>query len=193
MPKRTDYDRRSAAASIISRHPRESVAAFIGGSAIVMICANALFMQPGPHPAPILARSSAPPPRMVTVAAPLSPAPILQPARFEPVQAAVLPPARPQAAMPVARPVAKPKMAAAPEPARQDPIAQLLAPTKRITTVQRILTAYGYGQIKPTGVLDNATEDAIRKFETSRKMPVTGQVSEPLVRALAAMSGQHIE
>jgi hypothetical protein len=188
VPKRIDHDRRAAAASIISRHPRESVAVFIGGSAVVMICANALFMQPGPHPAPILARSSAPAPRVAPLAAPLSPAPILQPARFEPVPATVLPPARPQAA-----PAAKPKLAAAPEPARQDPIAQLLAPTKRITSVQRILTAYGYGQMKPTGVLDNATEDAIRKFETSRKMPVTGQVSEPLVRALSAMSGQHIE
>ncbi len=162
---------------------------FIGGSAVVMICANALFMQPGPHPAPILARSSAPPPRMVTVAAPLSPAPILQPARFEPVQAAVLPPARPQAA----GPASKPKLAAVPEPARQDPIAQLLSPTKRITTIQRILTAYGYGQIKMTGVLDAATEDAIRKFETSRKMAVTGQVSDQLARALSAMSGQPID
>ncbi len=62
-----------------------------------------------------------------------------------------------------------------------------------MTTVQRILTAYGYGQIKPTGVLDNATEDAIRKFETSRKMPVTGQVSDQVVRALSALSGQQIE
>ena len=189
MPRRIDYDRRTAAATILSRHPRESVAVFIGGSAIVMICANALFMQPGPHPAPILARSSAPPPRMATVAPPLSPAPILQPARFEPVQPAVLPPARPQAVATTA----KPKLAAAPEPARQDPIAQLLAPTKRITAVQRILTAYGYGQIKPTGVLDNATEDAIRKFETGRRMPVTGQVSDQLVRALSALSGQQID
>jgi hypothetical protein len=188
VPRRIDHDRR-ADAGIISRHPRESVAVFIGGSAIMLICANALFLQPGPHPAPILARSSAPPPRVVTLAAPLSPAPILQPTRFEPVQSAVLPPARPQAAPPVA----KPKVAAAPEPVRQDPIAQLLTPTKRITAVQRILTTYGYGQIKPTGVLDNATEDAIRKFETSRKMPVTGQISEQLVRALSAMSGQQIE
>ncbi len=188
MPRRTD-DRRAVAASIISRHPRESVAVFIGGSAIVMICANALFMQPGPHPAPLLARSSIPPPRTATISAPLSPAPILQPARFEPAPAAVLPPTRPAAAPPAA----KPKLAAAPEPARQDPIAQLLAPAKRITSVQRILTAYGYGQMKPTGVLDNATEDAIRKFETSRKMPVTGQVSDQLVRALSALSGQQID
>ena len=188
MPRRIDHDRRGVAASIISRHPRESVAVFIGGSAVVMICANALFMQPGPHPAPILARSSAPPPRLSTVSAPLSPAPIAQPARFEPVPAAVLPPARPQAATPAT----KPKPAVAPEP-RQDPIALLLAPTKRITTIQRILAAYGYGQIKPTGVLDNATEDAIRKFEASRKMPVTGQVSDQLARSLSAMSGQPIE
>lgn len=189
MPRRIDSMRPVAAAGIISRHPRESVAIFIGGSAMMMICANALFMQPGPHPAPILARSIVPASHATVVSTPLSPAPIAQPARFEPIQATVLPPVRPQ----TAPPAAKAKMVSAPEPTRHDPIAQLLAPTKRITTAQRILTAYGYGQIKPTGVLDNATEDAIRKFEASRKMPVTGQLTEPVLRALSALSGQQIE
>ena len=186
MPSRIDRNRR-AEAGIISRHPREAVAFILGGSAIVMICANALFMQPGPHPAPMFARaklSSAPPVPAALTPAPLSPLP----ARFVPVQVERLPPVRP-----VELPPAKPAKLAAAEPSRHDPIAQLLTPTKRIATVQRILTAYGYGQIKPTGTLDTPTEDAIRKFETARKMPVTGQVSDGLVRALSAMTGQQID
>jgi hypothetical protein len=183
VPSRIDRNRR-AEAGIISRHPREAVAFVLGGSAIVMICANALFMQPGPHPAPMFTRA-----KPALAPATLTPAPLSPlPAHFVPVQVERLPPARP-----VELPPARPAKLAAAEPARPDPIAQLLAPSKRIVAVQRILTAYGYGQIKPTGMLDTPTEDAIRKFETARKMPVTGQLSDPLVRALAAMSGQQID
>jgi peptidoglycan hydrolase-like protein with peptidoglycan-binding domain len=85
------------------------------------------------------------------------------------------------------------KPAAAPEPARTDPIAQLLAPGKRVIAVQHVLAAYGYGQIKPTGVLDAPTQDAIRKFESGHKMPVTGQISDQLMRALSEMSGRPLD
>lgn len=184
MPSRIERNRR-AEAGIISRHPRESVALFLGGSAIVMICANALFMQPGPHPAPMFAgtRAASPAPAAL-MPAPLSPLP----AHFVPMQVERLPPARPAELT-----AAKPARVAATEPPRRDPIAQLIAPGKRTAAVQRILTAYGYGQIKPTGALDTPTEDAIRKFEAARKMPVTGQVSDALVRALSAMSGEPID
>jgi hypothetical protein len=175
-------------AGIISRHPREAVALFVGGSAITIICANALFMQPGPHPAPMFS-SGAIRPRAVA-SGPLAPAPLSpQPSRFEPVQVGKLPPARPQ----VEAAPSKPAKLVASEPPRTDPIAQLLTPSKRVMAVQRILAGYGYGQIKPTGVVDAPTEDAIRKFEASRRMPVTGQMSDQLVRALSAMSGQAID
>ena len=42
--------------------------------------------------------------------------------------------------------------AAAAEPVRNDPIAQLMAPSKRVLAIQRALSDFGYGQIKPTGV-----------------------------------------
>jgi peptidoglycan hydrolase-like protein with peptidoglycan-binding domain len=74
-----------------------------------------------------------------------------------------------------------------------DPIAQLLAPSKRVLAVQRALSDFGYGQIKPTGIPDAATRAAIEKFERDHRLPVTGQVSDQLVRALAAMTGRPLE
>jgi peptidoglycan hydrolase-like protein with peptidoglycan-binding domain len=63
----------------------------------------------------------------------------------------------------------------------------------RVAAVQRALTEYGYGQLKPTGVVGSDTQAAIQKFEKARKLPVTGQVSDRLVRELASMIGHPVE
>lgn len=80
---------------------------------------------------------------------------------------------------------------AAPPP--NDPIAQLLTPSKRVLAVQRALADFGYGQIKPTGVEDAGTRAAIEKFERDRQLPVTGKASDRVVRELAAMTGRPLE
>ena len=164
-----------AAAGVISRHPREAVGLLMMASAITVIFANALFMQKGPHPAPIFA------PKAVTTS-PVS--------RF-------LPPAPPP--VPQAQPVTVPAPAPRPHIEQQaapvrnnDPIAQLLAPSNRVIAVQQVLTAYGYGQIRPTGIVGPETQEAIRKFERSHKMPVTGAMSDQVVKALSQMSGRTI-
>lgn len=74
-----------------------------------------------------------------------------------------------------------------------DPIAELIAPTKRVTAVQRALSDYGYGQIRVTGTLDRETKDAIEQFERSRKLPVTGQISPRLMRELSSLTGRPLE
>ena len=58
--------------------------------------------------------------------------------------------------------------------------------------VQRVLSDYGYGQIKPSGVLDEPTSAAI---ENSRAIEscITGQVSDRLLSELAAMIGHPVE
>lgn len=76
---------------------------------------------------------------------------------------------------------------------KADPIADLIAPSKRVIAIQRALADYGYGQVKPTGVHDPATRGAIEKFERDRKLPITGQVSDRLVRELAAVTGRPLE
>ncbi|WP_298367439.1 peptidoglycan-binding domain-containing protein [uncultured Bradyrhizobium sp.] len=71
---------------------------------------------------------------------------------------------------------------------------QHLSPAgKRIAAVQRTLTEYGYGQLKPTGTIGADTQHAIAKFERARKLPVTGQMSDRLVRELSAMIGHSID
>ena len=50
------------------------------------------------------------------------------------------------------------------------------------------LAEYGYGQIKPTGILDRETQDAIEKFERAQK--AAGDPADPpvLMRELAALA-----
>jgi len=67
------------------------------------------------------------------------------------------------------------------------------AGARRVAAVQRALTEYGYGQLKPTGTIGTDTQAAIQKFERERRMPVTGQVSDRLVRELGTMIGHPIE
>ncbi len=88
-------------------------------------------------------------------------------------------------------PKAKSTLAAA--PVRNDPIAELIAPTKQVLAIQRALADFGYGQIKPTGVYDPGTQAAIEKFERDRKLPVTGQISDQMVRELSAVTGRPLE
>ncbi len=68
-----------------------------------------------------------------------------------------------------------------------------LSGPRRVAAVQRTLTEYGYGQLKPTGTVGTDTQAAILKFERERRLPVTGQVSDRLVRELAATIGRPVE
>ena len=89
---------------------------------------------------------------------------------------------------------AKASVSAAAQPVRNDPIADLIAPSsKRVLLVQRALAEYGYGQIKPNGTFGPETKDAIEQFERARKMPITGQISPRLVRELSALTGRPME
>jgi len=76
---------------------------------------------------------------------------------------------------------------------RSDPIADLIGPSRRIMALQRALSDFGYGQISPSGTVDPQTNLAIERFEREHRMPVTGQVSERLVREIAVMTGRPLE
>jgi peptidoglycan hydrolase-like protein with peptidoglycan-binding domain len=65
--------------------------------------------------------------------------------------------------------------------------------SRRVAAVQRALTEYGYGQLKPTGAIGPDTQAAIQKFERERKLPVTGQISERMVRELATVIGHSVD
>ncbi len=76
---------------------------------------------------------------------------------------------------------------------RPDPIADLIAPSARVTAVQRALNDFGYGPVKATGQYGAETITAIQKFERDRKLPVTGQISPRLMRELSALTGRPLE
>lgn len=79
-------------------------------------------------------------------------------------------------------------------PNRADPLGDLIAPpARRVMAVQRALSDFGYAQLRPTGVMNPETSAAIEKFERERKLPVTGMISDRLVRELAAMTGRPLE
>ncbi|MDB5501758.1 MAG: Peptidoglycan-binding domain 1 [Tardiphaga sp.] len=77
--------------------------------------------------------------------------------------------------------------------AARDPLGDLIVNSRRVASVQRALTEYGYGQLKPTGTVGSDTQAAIQRFERERKLPVTGQVSDRMVRELATVTGRPIE
>jgi hypothetical protein len=183
-----------ALAGVIVRRPRETLACFAGAAAVMTIFINALFFQHGPHPAPIFA---APAVVKTTLVAPApTPMPAARIVESAPLRQIAMQPARPSAPEPVARPqpAAGPaKATPAKDTVRADAIAELIAPPRRLAGVQRALSDYGYGQIKDSGQMGPDTEQAIAKFERDHKMPVTGQMSDRLVRALAAMTGRALD
>lgn len=142
-----------------------AILAAIVASAIIIV--NAVFLQSGSRSAPFLANPKAP--RVASIDE-RWPAPTVS---AHAAATAVTP-----------QPVAL---------RRDDPIADLIRPSPRIAAVQRALSDYGYGQIEPSGVLDEATMAAVEKFERERKLPVTGEVSDRLVGALAAMVGHPLQ
>jgi peptidoglycan hydrolase-like protein with peptidoglycan-binding domain len=79
-----------------------------------------------------------------------------------------------------------------PHVGKADPLGDLITNTRRIAAVQRALTEYGYGQLKPTGNVGSDTSAAIQRFERERKLPVTGQMSDRLVQELSAVTGRAI-
>jgi peptidoglycan hydrolase-like protein with peptidoglycan-binding domain len=76
---------------------------------------------------------------------------------------------------------------------REDPIAGVLISSRQVMAVQRALSDYGYGPLKPTGVYDADTRAAIERFERERKLPITGQISERVMRELVALIGRPLE
>ena len=184
--------------------PKDIIAGALALAAVVAIIANALLMQAGRHPAPIFGVVTTLP---AVASAPAGPLP-----RPRPVEAdAALPetrPAEPKAADPkVPDPMTNlvkttstvpATTANIPRPPMTVPVSTRvdsvpISGSHRVAAVQRALTEYGYGQLKPTGVVGSDTQAAIQKFEKARKLPVTGQVSDRLVRELASIIGHSIE
>jgi hypothetical protein len=186
---------------ILLRSPKDMLAGAVAFAAVSAIIANALFLQAGRHPSPMFGSVVAIP------AAALAPAnPLPRPRPVEADSSLLEPkPAEPKAADPLANlvkatsaaPVAPPTIVRPPAPipasSRTETIANSAPISRRVAAVQRALTEYGYGQLKPTGTVGSDTQAAIQKFERERKLPMTGQMSDRLVRELTAVIGRPID
>jgi peptidoglycan hydrolase-like protein with peptidoglycan-binding domain len=210
--------------------PLDALAATVAVAATLTILINALFLQTGPHPAPIFANK--PPAHAVAVPADSLLLPRQKPAAtvrpnsdtiaqiqqelarrgfyaggvdgiYGPATDSAIRDFEEAAGL---RPSAEPndvlldtlkrsqiKARPAPPAARRDPIAELLAPSRRIVAIQRALTDFGYGQLQANGAEGPETAAAIRRFEEERRLPVTGRISDRLTRELSAMTGRPLE
>ena len=196
--------------------PKDMIAGALAFAAISAIIANALFLQAGHHPSPMFGSVVAIPQAGLTPASPLPrPRPVelatrladtsppeAKPVELRPaeIKSAEIKPAEPKATEPkAADPLANLVKATAATPATSNvprppaPIPTAAQGARRVAAVQRVLTEYGYGQLKPTGTIGSDTQAAIQKFERERKLPVTGQMSDRLVRDLVAMTGHSID
>ena len=199
---------------ILLHSPKDMVAGLLAAAAVCAILANALFVQAGRHPSPMFSSVVTLPAPQAAVVSPLPrPRPVelsSEPPEIRPVEARGADPKgdskkadsrNPDSRSPdsmanlvvksTGAPTAAPANAARP-PAPIPDTAQS-AGARRVAAVQRALTQYGYGQLKPTGAVGADTQAAITKFERDRKLPVTGQMSDRLVKELTAMIGHPID
>jgi Putative peptidoglycan binding domain len=208
---------RGLAMRILLHSPKDMVAGALAFAAVSAIVANALFLQAGRHPSPMFGTVVTMPAAALAPASPL-PRPRPAEAAARPVDVALFEPRiEPRAAEPKSDPKNDPKndpmtnlvkattapsqapstIARPPAPIpvapRNETIANQTPASRRVAAVQRTLTEYGYGQLKPTGTVGSDTQAAIQKFERERKLPVTGQMSDRLVKELSAVIGRPID
>lgn len=185
---------------LLSR-PRDSmltIAATVAAGAIII---NSLYLQPGPHPAPIFAFKHSPIAADTPVGAIADRMPASRPVEAAKVEPAP-PPRAPAPAVP--QPAPRPRdpiaelLTSAPPPSRSAntapvppaPIPQTQPAGSQLLAVQRRLSEYGYGPVPLNGVDGPETRAAIERFERSRGLPATGKMSDKLVRELTSMAGK---
>jgi Putative peptidoglycan binding domain len=205
---------------ILLRNPKDVIAGALAFAAVSAIVANALFLQAGRHPAPMFGSSVGIPAAALTPANLLPrPRPLeADAALIESRSSEIKPPSEskvadpkstdpkstdPKSTDPLANlvkatavvPIAPSNIVRPPAPiptATHGDAAQITG-SRRVAAVQRVLTEYGYGQLKATGTIGSDTQGAIQKFEREHKIPPTGQMSDRLVRELVAMVGHPID
>jgi hypothetical protein len=215
MPRR----RRGSAAAVESERglamrmllhsPKDMVAGLIAFAACSAIVANALFLQTGQHPSPMFgtavhfgASNPLPRPRPVEADVAVSEPKLAEPRLAEPRLI------EPRASDPLGNiikatsgsPLSSTPMTTAPpvanvaRPPAPIPAAPVqITGSRRVAAAQRALSENGYGQLRATGTIGADTQAAIQKFERERKMPVTGQMSDRLVKELTIVTGHPIE
>jgi hypothetical protein len=205
---------RGLAMRMLLHSPKDMAAGLLAFAACSAIVANALFLQTGQHPSPMFgtavhlgASSPLPRPRPVEADAAISEPRLAEPKLAE-TRLAEPRLIEPRSNDPLANiikatassPLSSTPMTSAP------PVANVVRPpapipsapvqitgSRRVAAVQRALSENGYGQLRATGTIGADTQAAIQKFERERRMPVTGQMSDRLVKELTIVTGHPID
>jgi hypothetical protein len=197
---------RGLAMRMLLHSPKDMVAGLLAFAACSAIVANALFLQTGQHPSPMFgtavhlgASSPLPRPRPVEADAAVSEPKLAEPRLAEPrlIEPRANDPLGNIIKATAASPLSSTPMTSAPPVANvvrpPAPIPVQITGSRRVAAVQRALSENGYGQLKATGTIGADTQAAIQKFERERKMPVTGQMSDRLVKELTIVTGHSID
>jgi Putative peptidoglycan binding domain. len=150
---------------------RDALGVVAGALLTITVLVNVLFMQSGLHPAPMFKGA------------------LLQTKSTTATHSTSAAVPRPRPSEPTVLPA--PSKPTAPSVARNG--VERSPASNRVIALQRALAEYGYGQIKATGIIDADTRTAIEKFERERKLPITGQATDRVVRELAAVTGRALE
>ena len=165
----------------------------IGMSATVAIgiMVNALVLQKSKHPAPLFGKS-------IVLGESTVPAPRPAP---QPIRVAVEDPETPaEAPMPIAKPTIA-SLSGETDPSSDDQIGRLLQggsvpndkpDSKVVLGAQKALVKLGF-VLKTTGTFGPQTKKALEMFEKDRHLPIKGELSHRVLKALTAESGIKIE
>ena len=166
---------------VVLRSPRDSLCAVALMLAVTAIVVNALYLQPGRHPAPILAVR----PQPVRLAA------------NDPTGTEAMPRSDARGDRTDSRHQATrndPPHPHAATPPRTDPAAEGVSPSWQVSKVQRALIQAGFGPgLRVTGVLDDSTREGIARFERAHNLPITGQNTARVRHALGAAIGRTLD
>jgi hypothetical protein len=213
---------RGLAMRIFLHSPKDVLAGLLAFAAASAVVANALFLQHGPHPAPMFGSvvhipqsnsvsvSLLPRPRPAEAGAASMEQHLAEPRpnelRFTDIRAVDPRSSEPRSGDPLGTLVkatttgtlqsgtaaAASSTSIVLRPPAPVPPVQVTG-SRRVAAVQRVLTENGYGQLRATGTIGPDTQAAIRKFESDRRLPLTGQMSDRLVRELTAMTGHPVD
>ncbi len=203
---------------LLLRRPRDSVAVLVVVASATAIVVNAAYLQHGRHTAPMFAlrplpvaaaasdivgvvthpRATAPEEARHEATPPRAPAAAAASPRKDPIAELLAAHPGPAPVQPQAQsqphPPSSVRQAALAPPQPVEPPARLLArPSRQVLAVQRALSEFGYGQLKPTGINDADTRLAVQRFEQDHNLPVTGEITEPMKRALANLVGHPLD
>ncbi|BAT61260.1 putative peptidoglycan binding domain protein [Variibacter gotjawalensis] len=143
----------------IARRPVDSLALVVALGVVTTIVVNAVALQASPHPAPIAKPVPMPVPKPQAATAPVQP---------KAVTTGSVAPNEPQVA--------------AVSPNTKEPV--MRTRVQLLTEIQKELARRGFYDGTVDGVMGPKMEAAIRAFEQSARLRVTGEANEALLKAL---------